>query len=120
MGVFMRLKNKDWCKNIMNFADLKTKEIISVTNGKRLGYPDDVVLDTESNSINYFVILKNNKMFKKPEREQVPFSAVTLIGEDVILVKTPVVTKAKEDKTKETEKVEKNDYYFSPKIFSKK
>lgn len=104
----------------MNFADLKNKEIISVTNGRRLGYPDDVVLDTASNSINYFVITRQTKMFKRPEREQVPFSSVTLIGEDVILVKTPAIDKSKEKQMEEKQENAKSDYYFSPKIFAKK
>ena len=111
----MRLKNKDWCKKSMNFADLKNKEIISITNGKRLGFPDDVVLDTETNSINYFVITRTTKLFKKPEREQIPFSSVTLIGDDVILVKTPSAIKQE----KQDEKQEKSEFYFSPKVFTK-
>lgn len=99
----------------MNFADLKTKEIISITTGKRLGYPDDVVLDTVSNTIHYFVITKASKMFKRPEKEQIPFSAVTLIGEDVILVKTDRQVEVKKEESKE----ERGEFFFSPKVFTK-
>lgn len=111
----MRKIIKDWCKKSMNFADLKAKEIISVTNGKKLGYPDDVILDTETNSINYFVITKPSRMFKKTEKEQIPFSAVTLIGEDVILVKTE--GKSSVSLKKETEG--KSEFFYTPKVFRK-
>ena len=99
----------------MNFAELKAKEIISVTTGKKLGYPDDVVLDTTTNSINYFVITKPSKMFKKAEKEQIPFSAVTLIGEDVILVKMNKVDKEEIKSEQNT----KSDFFYTPKVFRK-
>lgn len=111
----MRKFIKDWCKKSMNFAELKAKEIISITNGKKLGFPDDIVLDTDTNSINYFVITKPSKMFKRAEKEQIPFSSVTLIGEDVILVKTDVGTNIK---TKEEVK-NKSEFYYTPKVFRK-
>lgn len=99
----------------MNFAELKAKEIISTTTGKKLGYPDDVILDTTTNSINYFVITKPSKMFKKAEKQQIPFSAVTLIGEDVILVK---MSKIEKEEVKQ-EDTKKSDFFYTPKVFRK-
>ena len=38
----------------MNFALLKTKEIVRVSDGKKLGFAEDLIIDEDVSKINYF------------------------------------------------------------------
>ena len=42
--------------------DFKHKEVVNITNGKRLGYVQDVCADLESGTITHIIVPGNNKI----------------------------------------------------------
>lgn len=96
----------------MRFAELKTKEIIRMSDGKKLGFADDVVINEKTRQVVALRVPKATKGFKKPEYIEVLFSAITKIGENVILVddKTSPLCSCEEQKRK-------NEFCYSPKVF---
>lgn len=72
----------------MFLSDLQTKDIISTKDGRRIGR----IIDAEINSQGQIIslILEEKKSFKKmmlsSSDSKIPFSSITKIGEDVILI----------------------------------
>ena len=69
--------------------DFKHKEVINITDGKRLGFVQDVCADLESGSITSIIVPGNNKllsMFYNSNDIVIPWQKITCIGDDVILV----------------------------------
>ncbi len=74
-------------------SDFRNKEVINVSDGKRLGFVCDVEIDFEKGSIDAIVIpgpagLFN--MFAHTGDYIVPWTQIKKIGEDIILVDYPV------------------------------
>lgn len=70
-------------------ADLRSKEVISVKDGGRLGYVCDVELDTQTAAITALVVYGRPRLLGLLGREEdivFPWTAVRRVGEDVILV----------------------------------
>lgn len=75
-------------------TDLRHKEVISAVDGVRIGYVDDVIVDTKTASIVAFVIFGRFfffGLFGKSEDYIIPWEKIELIGEDTIIIscKTP-------------------------------
>lgn len=75
-------------------TDLRHKEVISAVDGVRIGYIDDIVVDTETASVVAFVIFSRFFLFGilgKNEDYIIPWEKIELIGEDTIIIscKTP-------------------------------
>src|SRR5574344_983728 len=73
-----------------SFCELKGKEVINVTDGKRLGRIIDLVFDTACGKILGFVVPSYNKswnIFKSNDDIFIPYYSVCKIGDDAILVK---------------------------------
>lgn len=100
-------------KKSMNFAELKAKEIIDITIGKKLGFAEDIIIDTETNNVKYLRVPKVSRAFRKPEYREIPFSDVALIGEDVILIKEGQI----DNLVEKSEVSPKSEFYYSPKVF---
>ena len=69
--------------------DFKHKEVINITDGKRLGYVQDVTADLESGVITSIIVPGNNKMFNifRGDNEIIiPWEKIKCIGEELILV----------------------------------
>ena len=69
--------------------DFKHKEVINITDGKRLGFVQDVCADLESGSITSIIVPGNNKLFSMFSNSNdivIPWQKITCIGDDVILV----------------------------------
>lgn len=69
--------------------DFKHKEVINITDGKRLGFVQDVCADLESGSITSIIVPGNNKlmsMFAGTNDIVIDWCNIKCIGEDVILV----------------------------------
>ncbi len=94
----------------MNFALLKTKEIVRVSDGKKLGFAEDLIIDEINLKVVALRVPKPTKGFKKPEYMEIPFSSITKIGENVILVDLD---------EKKQEGVVKGEFYYTPKVFHK-
>lgn len=69
--------------------DFKHKEVINITDGKRLGFVQDVTADLESGTITSIIVPGNSKllgMFSSNNDIIIPWQNIKCIGDDVILV----------------------------------
>lgn len=72
-------------------ADFRQKEVISITEGRRLGFISDVEIDFEKGVIESVVIPGPSRffgLFGAGEDLRIPWSSIYKIGDDLILVKT--------------------------------
>lgn len=69
--------------------DFKQKEVISLTEGKILGFVVDVQADFENGEIHSIIVAKTGKIFGNITSKNnltIPWDKIKKIGEDVILV----------------------------------
>lgn len=74
---------------ICGLAELRRKEVIDLETGEKLGYVDDVELDTETAALLSLVICGRERCFGLFGRESdlvIPFARIRLIGRDTILI----------------------------------
>ena len=70
-------------------AELRYKEVISVTDGCRFGYVGDMEVDLESGQVRALVVPGRLRLFGLLGREEdryIPWDRVRRFGEDIILV----------------------------------
>lgn len=70
-------------------ADLRYKEIVSITDGSRFGYVGDVELDLGTGQVRSLVVPGRLRLFGLLGREEdkvFPWESVKRFGEDIILV----------------------------------
>lgn len=78
---------------ICRIADLRHKEIINSSTGARIGFVDDIEVDTVTNQIKSIIVYGRPRcmgLLGKSEDFVVPWCDIELIGEDTILVNTNV------------------------------
>ena len=69
--------------------DFKHKEVINITNAKRLGYVQDVCADLETGTITSIIVPGEKRikaMFSNTEDIVIPWQNIKSIGDDLILV----------------------------------
>lgn len=69
---------------------LRSKEVIDMTTGMRLGYVDDIEIDTDTENVVSLIIFGRARGFGLMGRDSdivIKCSDITLIGEDTILVR---------------------------------
>ena len=69
--------------------DFKHKEVINITDGKRLGFVQDVTADFKTGTITNIIVPGNNKflnIFSTGNDVIIPWNSIKTIGDDVILV----------------------------------
>ncbi|MDP4134057.1 MAG: YlmC/YmxH family sporulation protein [Bacillota bacterium] len=69
-------------------SDFRQKEVINIHSGKRLGYVCDIELDEEKGTLES-IIVPSGKMFSSLSKNNdrvIPWSKITKIGSDIILV----------------------------------
>ena len=69
--------------------DFKHKEVVNITNGKRLGFVQDVCADLETGMITSIIVPGNNKIlsiFSSANNIVIPWQNIKCIGDDIILV----------------------------------
>ena len=69
--------------------DFKHKEVVNITDGKRLGYVQDVCADLETGMITSIIVPGSNKllnMFNQGNDIIIPWQNIKCIGDDLILV----------------------------------
>lgn len=74
-------------------AELRYKEVISVTDGSRFGYVGDMEVDLESGQVRALVVPGRLRLFGLLGREEdtaIPWGDIEKIGTDVLLVRTAV------------------------------
>ena len=77
-------------------AELRYKEVISVTDGSRFGYVGDIEVDLESGQVRALVVPGRLRLFGLLGREEdrvFPWEAVRRFGADTILVETPPLSR---------------------------
>ena len=73
----------------VSFSQLRMKEIVNVATGMKIGYADDIEIDTESSSVVSIVVCGRQRAFGlmgKDDDIVIRCSDIRLIGEDTILV----------------------------------
>ncbi|MBR5512923.1 MAG: YlmC/YmxH family sporulation protein [Ruminococcus sp.] len=76
---------------ICSLEEIKKKEVIDVKTGERLGYIDDVRMDTEKSEIISVVIYGGYRffgIFGKENDVELPCNSIKVIGSDTILADT--------------------------------
>jgi YlmC/YmxH family sporulation protein len=74
----------------MYISEFQTKDVVNVSNGKRLGNIGDLDINVTTGKIQAIIITGNGKMlgfFGKDEELIIPWRNIVKIGEDVILVR---------------------------------
>lgn len=74
---------------MMKTSDLRQREVINVTDGKRLGFVTDLDIDLENGIIKSLIIPGQNRvfsLFSKAGDYVIPWEQIKTIGSDVILV----------------------------------
>lgn len=69
--------------------DLKQKEVINISDGKRIGFISDVEIDLDSGKIDAIIIPSSGRLFGligKDNEFIVPWEKIRKIGEDIVLV----------------------------------
>ncbi|HHY71070.1 MAG TPA: YlmC/YmxH family sporulation protein [Thermoanaerobacterales bacterium] len=70
-------------------SDLRQREVINITDGKRLGFVTDLDIDLEKGIIKSVIIPGQNRvfsLFSKAGDYVIPWEQIKTIGSDVILV----------------------------------
>lgn len=69
--------------------DFKHKEVINITDGRRLGFVQDVTANLETGTITSIIVPGNSKLFNifsSGNEIVIPWNNVKCIGDDLILV----------------------------------
>ena len=75
---------------LCSLEELRSKEVIDICTGERLGYIDDIRFDTDTGEVAALVIYGGWRIFglmPRSEDLEIPCQAVEVIGEDTILVR---------------------------------
>ena len=70
-------------------SELRQKEVINISDGKRLGFVCDVEIDFENGRIESIIIPGSGRLFGllgKDNEFVIPWERIKKIGEDIILV----------------------------------
>lgn len=74
---------------LISFCELRSKEVINIPDGKRLGCVTDLELETESGRILSLIVpcpCRFFGLFGSVGRYVIPWSCIRRIGDDLILV----------------------------------
>ena len=71
----------------MHLSELQLKEIINISNGKRIGMIVDVIVSTTGNIEKLVLEEKRGRKFAKEEYE-ISWNQIVKIGDDIILIDT--------------------------------
>ncbi|MBQ9949581.1 MAG: YlmC/YmxH family sporulation protein [Clostridia bacterium] len=77
----------------MTFCELKSREVINICDGARLGRICDMELDECTGQLLSLIIPGDSKLFgliRSDEELVIPYSAIKKLGDDVILVEVDV------------------------------
>ena len=69
--------------------DFKHKEVINISDGRRLGFVQDVTANLETGTITSIIVPGNSKLFNifsSGNEIVIPWDKVKCIGDDLILV----------------------------------
>ena len=84
--------------SVILFSKLKEKEVVSITDGRRLGRIVDAEVDCDERRITAIILPQAGgriAFFEKAEEWRIPWEMIACIGEDVILVKAAMMSEKK-------------------------
>jgi len=70
-------------------SDFRQKEVINISDGRRLGFVSDVEIDLETGKIDAIILAGVGRLFGILGKESefvIPWEKIVRIGEDIILV----------------------------------
>ena len=73
----------------VSFSQLRMKEIVNVATGMKIGFADDIEIDTETSQVRSIIVCGRQRAFGLMGRDDdiiIKCSDIELIGEDTILV----------------------------------
>lgn len=70
----------------ITFSDVRSREIVNIFDGKRLGRANDIVFNKESGQVLGIIVPSAGKIFRKKDDVFIAINKVSKIGDDVILV----------------------------------
>lgn len=85
--------------NMIRISEFQMKDVVNVSDGKRLGNIGDIDIDIDTGKIRAVIISKQARilgLFGKEEEFVIPWEQIMKIGEDVILVKVDHVNSVTE------------------------
>ena len=71
----------------MHLSELQLKEMINISDGKRIGTIVDVIVSTNGNIEKLLVEEKRGRKFSKEEYE-ISWNQIIKVGDDIILIDT--------------------------------
>jgi len=80
---------------VLRISELRAKEVISVLDGKRLGFIGDLEIDLEAGRVKGIVVPGAGKilgLFGRDNDIYIPWEKIVKIGVDVVLVDLPEET----------------------------
>ena len=73
---------------MFNASEFRSKEVISIADGERLGFVCDMEIDKQTGHILTLIVpCKDKKFFSKQNGIKIPWENVSKIGDDIIFVK---------------------------------
>ncbi len=75
----------------MRISEFQAKDVINISDGKKLGNIGDIEIDVRTGAIQSIVLYGSGKyfgIFGKDEEVVIPWNQILKIGEDVILVRS--------------------------------
>lgn len=70
----------------MSYTELRSKEVVNLQNGARMGKIVDMIIDSSGKSVLGLVVPGVRRLFKASEDIFIPWCNISKIGSDVILV----------------------------------
>jgi len=80
------------------FEDLRSKEIIHIRSGGKIGFVDDVEFDTSTAKVCSLIVYGRARFFGLFGREEdyiIPWGDIEIIGEDTILISSDLPRRTK-------------------------
>lgn len=84
------MENKENGNVVIGFRDLIKREVISLETGAKIGYVDDLLLNAQTAAVESLVVFGVKRMFGLlggSEDIIIPWSELSMIGEDALLVR---------------------------------
>ncbi|SHG48887.1 sporulation protein, YlmC/YmxH family [Thermosyntropha lipolytica DSM 11003] len=80
---------------MIKISDLKTRDVVNILDGRKLGNIIDIDLDLENGRVTALILPGRSRglgIFTRREELVIPWEKIIRIGRDVVLVEVPTVT----------------------------
>lgn len=94
----------------ISFNEIRSREVVNIYDGKRLGHIIDLIFHKETGRILGVVVPGIKKAFRKAEDIFIPLEFIKKIGEDVILVRLAPIEEIRQKKNTQEENRVYNNY----------